>query len=265
MSSILDTLLQEKRREVEAQRERLPLSTLEREVASLPPPLNLSGALWGEEIRLIAEVKRASPSKGPLNPNLDPVGMAITYAQSGASAISVLTDRHFQGSLDDLRRVAEAVHPLGVPVLRKDFVLDPYQLYEARAAGADGVLLIVAALTQEGLTTLLREAQGLWLQCLVEVHTQGELERALAAGAEIIGINNRNLHTFHTDLSVTERLAPCIPKGKIVVSESGIATRQDVVRVRKAGVHAVLVGEALVTSPDPGGKIRELLGTAHGR
>lgn len=265
MPSILDTILQEKRREVVAQRERIPLSTLEREVASLPPPLNLSGALWGEDIRLIAEVKRASPSKGLLNPNLDPAAMAVTYAQSGAAAISVLTDRYFQGSLDDLRQVADAVHPLGVPVLRKDFLLDPYQLYEARAAGADGVLLIVAALTQEHLVALLREARRLWLQCLVEVHTEGELERALAAEAEVIGINNRDLHTFHTDLAVTERLAPRIPKGKIVVSESGIASRQDVVRVRKAGVHAVLVGEALVTSPDPGAKIRELLGIAQGR
>lgn len=265
MLSILDAILHEKRKEVEAQRERLPLDSLERQVATLPPPLNLSGALWGEDIRLIAEVKRASPSKGVLNPNLDPYSMALRYARSGASAISVLTDRHFHGSVDDLRLAAETVHPLGVPVLRKDFILDPYQLYEARAAGSDGVLLIVATLSQEGLTALLREARGLWLQCLVEVHTEGELERALLAGAEIIGINNRDLHTFHTDLAVTERLAPRIPRGKIVVSESGIATRQDVVRVRKAGAHAVLVGEALVTSPDPGGKIRELLGINQGR
>ncbi|MFN3974791.1 MAG: indole-3-glycerol phosphate synthase TrpC [Dehalococcoidia bacterium] len=264
MPSILDAILHEKRKEVDAQQERLPLASLERQVATLPPPLNLSGALWGEGIRLIAEVKRASPSKGPLNPNLDPHSMALLYARSGASAISVLTDHHFQGSLDDLRLVAEAVHPLGVPVLRKDFILDPYQLYEARAAGADGVLLIVAALSQEGLTTLLREARGLWLQCLVEVHTEGELERALLAGAEIIGINNRNLHTFHTDLAVTERLAPRIPRGKVVVSESGIATRKDVVRVRKAGAHAVLVGEALVTSPDPAAKLRELVGDLRG-
>ncbi|MCS7207282.1 MAG: indole-3-glycerol phosphate synthase TrpC [Dehalococcoidia bacterium] len=262
MPTILEAILQEKRREVDAQKGRLPLAHLERQVAGLPPPLNLSGALWGPPVRLMAEVKRASPSKGALNPHLDPVALATTYAHSGAAAISVLTDRHFQGSLDDLRRVAEAVHPLGIPVLRKDFILDVYQLYEARAAGADGVLLIVAALTQEELTALLREAGRLWLQCLVEVHTEAEMERALAAGAEIIGINNRDLHTFHTDLAVTERLAPRVPRGKVVVSESGIATRQDVVRVQRAGVHAILVGEALVTSPDPAAKIRELLGKA---
>jgi indole-3-glycerol phosphate synthase len=262
MPTLLQSLLEAKRREVEEAKGRVPLADLERQALSSPLPLNLAGALWGPSVRLMAEVKRASPSKGPLNPSLDPAALAALYVRNGAAAVSVLTDRHFQGDLEDLRQVVAAARPLGAPVLRKDFILDPYQLYEARAAGADGVLLIVAALAPQDLRTLLREAQRLRLHCLVEVHTEEEVEQALAAEAEIIGINNRDLHTFSVDLGVTERLAPLIPRGKVVVSESGIHTRQDVLRMRRAGVHAVLVGEALVTAPDPGAKVRELLGEA---
>ena len=155
--------------------------------------------------------------------------------------------------------VKDAVGPAGAPVLRKDFIFDPYQVHEARAYGADAILLIVAILTPERLKDLLEISQSLWLQALTEVHTEEEMDTALAAGAEIIGINNRDLRTFNTDISLTERLAPRVPTGKITVSESGIHSHKDLVRLRRAGVHAVLVGEALVTAPDPGARVRALL------
>jgi len=262
MPDFLERILTRKREEVARQKVRVPLSDLEARIRTLPHPRNFSGALWADEVALIAEVKRASPSAGDLNPHLDPPSLARAYAEAGASALSVLTDAHFRGTLEDLQAVRSAVGPLGLPVLRKDFILDPYQVYEARAWGADAVLLIVSALSPSLLRELLEVARSLWVQCLVEVHTEPELETALEAGAEVIGINNRDLHTFETDLSVTERLAPRIPRGKIVVSESGIWTRADVVRVRRAGVHAVLVGSALVTAPNPSAKVRELLGRA---
>lgn len=260
MADLLERLLAAKREEVARRKAQVPLSDLEAQVRELPPPRNFSGALWTDDIALIAEVKRASPSAGELNPHLDPAHLARLYGEAGASAISVLTDLHFQGTLEDLAAVRRAVEPLGLPVLRKDFILDPYQVYEARVWGADAVLLIAAALSPGLLRELLAVARSLWVQCLVEVHTEAELETALSAGAEVIGINNRDLRTFETDLSVTERLAPRVPRGRIVVSESGILTRADVVRARRAGAHAVLVGSALVTAPDPSAKVRELLG-----
>ncbi|MBI4338037.1 MAG: indole-3-glycerol phosphate synthase TrpC [Chloroflexi bacterium] len=260
MPTILDRIVEAKRRELEQQRARVPLTELERRCGAMPPPLNFSGALWGQDIRLIAEVKKASPSRGLLRADFDPVALARSYAENGAAAVSVLTDAHFQGELAHLVAVKEVLRPTGVPVLRKDFVYDPYQLWEARAAGADAVLLIVAILSLSQLKELLSVAASLWLQCLVEVHDKAELQVALEAGAEVIGVNNRDLRTFQTDLAVTERLAKLVPKGKILVSESGIFTRQDMLRLRKLGVHAALVGEAIVTAPDPGAKVRELLG-----
>ena len=255
--TILDRIVAAKRQEVAEHQARTPLSALERRIAELPPPHNFAGALVGDRVRVIAEVKKASPSRGVLRADLDPAGLARAYVDAGAAALSVLTDRHFQGTLEDLAAVRQAAP--GVPVLRKDFVVDPYQLYEARAHGADAALLIVACLSPQELRALLREAMGLWVQCLVEVHTEGELRAALEVGAEVVGINNRDLRTFHTDLAVTERLAPLVPPGRLVVSESGIATREDVERVRRCGVHAVLVGEALVTAPDPGARLRALV------
>ena len=162
--------------------------------------------------------------------------------------------------MEDLATARKAVEPWGLPLLRKDFTLEPYHLYEARTWGADAVLLIVAALPSRDLRGLLEEAKALRLQCLVELHTEQELQKALEAGAEVVGINNRDLHTFTTDLSVTERLSPLVPRGKVIVSESGLFSRADVLRMRRAGAHAVLVGEALVTAPNPGAKLRELLG-----
>ena len=259
MATILDSIVAVKREEVAHRKAETPQAELERRIASRPVPLNLSGALWGDDVRLIAEVKKASPSKGLLRADFDPQALARTYEANGAAAVSVLTDRHFQGTVEHLSAVKSAV---GIPVLRKDFVTDPYQVYEARAYGADALLLIVAVLDPAQLRALLAEAAGLWLQCLVEVHNRAEMEEALDAGAEVIGVNNRDLHTFHTDIQVTEELAPLVPRGKFLVSESGISARDDLRRLRRMGVHAVLVGEALVTAQDPGAKVRELLGQA---
>ena len=189
--------------------------------------------------------------------------LARTYADNGAAAVSCLTDPRFQGEPAHLTAIKESGAAGRLPLLRKDFIFDPYQVYETRAMGADGLLLIAAVLSPELLKRLLETAQSLWLQCLVEVHTEGELQTALDAGAEIIGINNRDLHTFATDLAVTERLAPQVPRGKVVVSESGIFTRDDLRRLNRVRVNAALVGEALVTAPDTAAKVRELTGQRH--
>ena len=260
MPTILDDIVAAKRGELERQRSEVPLEALEQRIATQPRPLNFSGALLGDRVRLIAEVKKASPSRGLLCPDFDPVRLANAYVENGAAAISVLTDPRFQGTLDHLAEVKHAVLSQGTPVLRKDFIFDPYQVYEARACGADAILLIVAILTPQKIAELLTLSRRFWMQCLIEVHTQEELEIALDAGAEIIGINNRDLRTFHTDLSVTEELARLMPRGKVVVSESGISVREDMLKLRRLGVHAALVGEALVTAPDVGAKVRELAG-----
>lgn len=263
MPSILDEIVAAKHEELAEAKQSAPLAAVEQAAARLHsagPPLNLSEALSGGGIRLIAEVKKASPSRGLLSPDFDPVRLAGTYVANGAAAVSCLTDPRFQGELAHLSAIKQSGASGSAPVLRKDFIFDPYQVYEARAAGADGILLIVAILEPPLLKELLRTAQALSMQCLVEVHDEGELEIALDAGAEIIGINNRDLHTFTTDLAVTQRLAPLVPRGKVVVSESGIFTRDDLRLLDHVGVNAVLVGEALVTAPDVGAKVRELSG-----
>jgi indole-3-glycerol phosphate synthase/phosphoribosylanthranilate isomerase len=260
MPTILEKIVVEKRKELEAQKAQVSQSQLEQRIKAQPMPLNLSGALMGDRVRLIAEVKKASPSRGLLTPNFDPMALATTYVNNGAAAISVLTDPRFQGTPEHLIAVKEATKTRRVPVLRKDFIFDSYQVMEARAWAADALLLIVAILSAQQLKDLLRLCQRFWLQTLVEVHNEAELEQALQAGAEIIGINNRDLHTFKTDLAVTERLVPKVPRGKIIVSESGIFTAQDVTQLRGLRVNAVLVGEALVTSQDTPAKVRELAG-----
>lgn len=239
----------------------IPLEELRRRLEGISAPLDFAGALQGGSVRLIAEVKKASPSKGLLCPQFDPVTLATTYAQNGAAAISVLTEEpHFQGSLEHLALIRDTLRQreLSVPLLRKDFLFDPYQVYESRAAGADAILLIVAILSDAQLRDLLQLSHELGMACLVEVHDEAELERALSAGAKIIGINNRNLHTFETRLEVTQRLRPLVPQGRLVVSESGISSRHDVERLREWGVNAVLVGEALVTAADVAAKVRDL-------
>ena len=260
MPNILDDIVVAKREELERQKPDVPLEALERRIATQPKPLNLSGALLGDRVRLIAEVKKASPSRGLLCPDFDPVRLATTYVENGAAAVSVLTDPRFQGTLDHLEAVKQAVLPRGTPVLRKDFIFEPYQVFEARARGADAILLIAAILAPGEMSELLALSNRFWMQCLVEVHTREELEIALEAGAEIIGINNRDLHTFQTDLSVTHELARLVPRGKIVVSESGIRSNEDMVKLGRLGVHAALVGEAIVTDADVAAKVRELAG-----
>ena len=260
MPNILDDIVAAKRQELALQKEAVPLVALQKQAAEQLRPLNLSGALMGGGIRLIAEVKKASPSRGLLCPDFDPVRLAGTYAANGAAAISVLTDPRFQGELGHLTLVKTSGASLRAPVLRKDFLFDPYQVYEARAAGADALLLIAAILSSQQLQDLLSLSQELWMQCLVEVHDEDELQMALDSGAEIIGINNRDLRTFTTDLAVTERLAPLVPRGKVIVSESGIGSREHLQRLRPARVNAVLVGESLVTAADVAEKVREFTG-----
>jgi indole-3-glycerol phosphate synthase len=236
----------------------MPQAALVESCRRLPAPRDFAGALVGPPgpVRVIAELKKASPSRGVLAESFAPVSLARVYEAAGAAAISVLTDeRHFQGRLDLLGEVRAAV---GCPLLRKDFILDEYQVWEARAAGADAILLIVAILEDPELADLMAAASGLGLTTLVEVHTPQELGTALRIGAGVIGINNRDLRTFETRLETTLDLLPAIPPGPIVVSESGFFTADDVRRVAEAGVGAVLVGEALVRAKDPAAKLREL-------
>ncbi len=263
MSGILAEILEHKRRELETATAReSPDALAARAARREDPPRGFRAALLGGETpRVIAELKRRSPSKGEIRPGFDPVACARAYAEGGAAAISVLTDeRYFGGDLAYLDAVRAAV-PL--PLLRKDFVVDPYQVDEARAEGADAVLLIVRALDPETLGALRERAAGLGLDALVEVHDEEELEVALDAGADLIGRNNRDLRTFKTDLSVTERLAPRLcAAGVAVVGESGVFTLDDIRRLEAAGVDAVLVGEALMRQPDVAQALRVLRGTA---
>jgi indole-3-glycerol phosphate synthase len=257
--SILTKIVDVKRREVERLKVEMPLANLIKRIDAQTPPLSATEALRGENVGIVAEIKKASPAKGLLMPNFDAGALAETYVENGASAISVLTNvDHFQGSLEYLEVARRVAYPKGIPILRKEFIFDPYQVYEARAYGADFILLIVAMLDVDDLTAFQELARQLGMECLVEVHDEGEVVVALDIGASIIGINNRDLRTFTTDIETTERLAPSIPAGKTIVSESGINTRQHIERVRLAGAHAALIGEALVTSGDPGAKLREL-------
>jgi indole-3-glycerol phosphate synthase len=257
---VLDDIIAHKRSEVSRQRTRRSVGTLEAECRGLPPARDFEAALRSRGTRrvsLIAEVKRASPSHGVLKADLDPVSQARAYVGAGAAAVSVLTDeKYFRGSLDDLVAVRAAVR---ASVLRKEFIVEEYQLWESRAAGADAVLLIVAALDQEALSDLTQAAKAIGLSTLVEVHTAQELERALALGVPVIGVNNRDLQTLKTSLVPSLSLLPLIPSGPVAVSESGITTGADVERVVLAGAHAVLVGEGLVRATDVGAKVRELL------
>ncbi len=263
-ASLLERILAHKRIEVARRQAKIPLSRLRASIEQAPPVRDFAAALrLPERVALIAEVKKASPSRGVLLEKFNHLELARTYANNGAAALSVLTDvRFFQGSLKFLEGI-RCMPQQAVPLLRKDFMLNPYQIYEARVYGADAVLLIVAALDDATLCQLLELTHTLGMHALVEVHTAAELERALAAGARIIGVNNRDLHTFETSLHTTVELAARLPAGTerpLLVSESGIFTAADVVQLRQCGVDAVLVGEALVTAPDIGARVRELAG-----
>lgn len=264
MPNILDQIVAAKRAAVAYQRLVGPMSEMQRWVRDWPPAPDLAAALRGDgrldrhPVRLIAEVKKASPSRGLLCPDFNPRRLARTYVDNGAAAVSVLTDDHFQGEPRHLSAIKETGAALPAPVLRKDFIFDPWQVYESRVMGADAFLLIAAILAPSQLAELLALGREVGMTALVEVHTPAEIQTALDAGAAIIGINNRDLRTFQTDLAVTEQLAPQIPRDKVIVSESGIFTREHLQRLARLGVNAVLVGEALVTAPDIAAQVREL-------
>jgi indole-3-glycerol phosphate synthase len=259
MTTILDQIVASKRREIEEARCRVSEAELEKRLPAAPPVRDFRAALEQPEgVQVIAEVKKASPSAGLLRADFDPVQIARTYERHGAAAISVLTDApFFQGHLSYLEQIRAAVAP---PVLRKDFILDRYQLVEARAAGADAVLLIAEILPGDVLPRLLRQVHELGMQALVELYDADNLPRVLDSGARLIGVNNRDLRTFVTRLEHTLELAPRLPAGCCLVSESGIRSWEDVVRLRQAGVRAVLVGETLMRSADIGARLDELTG-----
>jgi indole-3-glycerol phosphate synthase len=255
---MLNKIIAQKREEVEQRKKVATIAYLQQRIARQKPTLDLALALKGDHIRLIAEVKQASPSRGMLSPNFNPIELAQTYAEGGAAAISVLTEaNYFMGSIEHLAAIKEVV---GLPLLRKDFIFDLYQVYESRAYGADALLLIASILRQEQLKELISLSHSLGLRCLVEVHNEGEVERAVLSESEIIGINNRDLNTFTVDINTTRRLRPLIPQERIVVSESGIKSKRDIEKLGKWGVDAVLVGEALVAAGDVLAKMKELMG-----
>ena len=262
LPDILKTIVARKREELAAARAAMPLAALKGRVANLEePPRGFVRALracvesgW---TAVIAEVKKGSPSKGVIRADFDPIAIAEIYAQHGAACLSVLTDeRFFNGHLRFLSLIREQVR---LPLLRKDFLYDRYQLWEAREAGADAVLLIAAMLEPAQVADLVAEAAEIGLDVLLEVHDERELEMALQVPVELVGINNRDLRTFHTDLAVTERLAPRIPAERLVVAESGIASRADVQRLQTAGAKVFLIGECLMRAADIGAKLEELL------
>ncbi len=261
--TILDEIVAWKRVELERRMADRSLEKLRQAAVRAAPPRDWIGALRGPGVSLIAEVKRASPSAGLLRPGLDPAALAAEYEQAGAAALSVLTDaRYFQGDLDDLRAARAAV---SLPVLRKDFVISPYQVYEARAAGADAVLLIVAVLDDGALEDLHHLANALGMAALVEVHDEAELRRALAIAPAVVGVNNRDLRTFRVDVDTTARLRAQIPDKVVLVAESGVGTPADVMRLAAIGVDAMLVGEALVRATRPGQVARKLVQAGRGK
>ena len=257
MSDFLNTIRRLKEEEIATLEQQTPIKALKTVILDLPPARDFRAALRRPGISLIGEVKKSSPSAGIIAEKLDPASIALEYEIGGASAISVLTESaYFGGDLSDLTAVKKTVE---LPILRKDFIIDPYQVYEARAAGADAILLIAELLDLEQLTDYLRLAHDLGLSCLVESHSREELEKAIKSGAEIIGVNNRNLKTLKVNINTSIKLLPLIPPDRIRVAESGIKSVEDVESVSRAGADAILVGEALVRSKNPGLKIGELI------
>jgi len=255
---ILEKIIEAKEDEVARLSRVRPLQELKHAIADLPSPSNFFKAISGRGCAVIAEIKRRSPSKGTLREDFDPVRIALIYEENGAAAVSVLTDRvFFSGADTHLADISRSVH---LPLLRKDFIIDLYQIYETRYLQADAILLIVGILEKEQLREYVSFAQSLGLSVLCEVHTERELEKALASEAKIIGINNRDLTTFSVDLNTSLTLAASIPEDRIIVSESGIRSRSDIELLTNAGIHVFLIGETLMTSDDAGRKLQELLG-----
>jgi indole-3-glycerol phosphate synthase len=258
VATFLETVVERTQADVARRQRQTPAAELEARLGPARRGRPFSEALIDEGISLIAEMKRASPSRGPIRPGASVAEIVTAYQDAGARAVSVLTESaHFGGSLDDL---AEARAACDLPLLRKDFVIDPYQVLEARAAGADAVLLIVAALGRERLGELMGAASDLGMDSLIEVHDEDEVEVAVEAGAELLGINNRDLHSLEVDLGTTFRLMADVPAGTVVVAESGITERGHVADLEDAGVDAILVGEALMRADDPAHAVRDLLG-----
>lgn len=258
MSTFLETVVEHTQKHLEKRKKKRSEAELLALLGPVPRGRPFSEALVAEGISLIAEMKRSSPSKGPIRPDAGVTEIVTAYQDAGASAVSVLTEpKWFGGSLDDLVEARAALH---IPILRKDFIVDPYQLMEARLVGADAALLIVAALGRERLEELMAAAGELGLDTLVEVHDEDEVQTAVEAGAEIIGINNRDLHSLEVDLRTSFRLLADVPAGTVVVAESGITTREDVLELEEAGVDAILVGETLMRHPDPRDGVRAILG-----
>jgi indole-3-glycerol phosphate synthase len=258
--AVLRDILARKREEVRERRARRPLTSLESAISEQSPPRGFAAAVQSAAAEpasaVIAEVKKASPSKGVIREHFDPPQIAMSYERGGASCLSVLTDVDFFQGADDYLRAARAACAL--PVLRKDFVVDPYQVVEARALGADAVLLIVAALDQDQMLELAAAAAEVGCDVLVEIHDRAELERAVEVDSPLLGINNRDLHTFTSSLETTFNLLPHVPSGRTVVTESAIHCREDVARMRGQGVNAFLVGEAFMRAEEPGEKLKEL-------
>ena len=255
-ATLLDRLVEESRAEVEVRKAAVPLDRLERRARAIAPARNLRGALRGDRLAVIAEMKARTPLLGRLSDTYSPAKLAAAYAGAGAAALSVLCQATSFGGRPE--HVAEAREAAELPILRKDFVVDEYQLVEARAFGADSVLLIAAVLDRKRLGTFLDLARGLGMEPLVEVHDEAEVESALAAGAAVVGVNHRDLATFQVDLGLTGHLRRLLPPDVVVVAESGIRTADDARRVRAAGADAILVGEALMRASDPARKLREL-------
>ena len=255
---ILDKIIAHKKLEVEAQKQHTPLDEIKRDLADIEPVRGFKEAISAPgKVNLIAEIKKASPSRGIIRNDFDPEAIARIYEENGAAAISVLTDREFfQGDLSFLAMARSVTS--SAPILRKDFIIDEYQIYQARLAGADAILLIAAALDPLTLEKFLSVARDMDLDCLVEAHSRDELTMILGTSASIIGINNRDLRTFETDIRTTAELMPVVPEGKIVVSESGISSKADVEFLQECGVNAMLVGESLMKSDDIGLRMRQL-------
>jgi indole-3-glycerol phosphate synthase len=259
MPDILRRILANTRDELAARMAAVPPAEVRAMAADAPEPRELATSLRTDQVAIIAEIKRASPSAGAIRKgSFDPAAIARQYEEAGAAALSVLTDEEFFAG--KLRYLTAARAACSIPVLRKDFIIDEYQLHEARAAGADAALLIVAALEAAQLSDLLELAQSLGMTALVESHDEAELEVALGSGAEVLGVNNRDLRTFEVDLGTTERLAEMVPEGRVLVAESGVHTRDDVERLADAGADAALVGTALMRADDPGEALRRLAG-----
>ena len=255
---ILQKIVENKREEVARQKEILPLGELRQMLADRPPTRDFEGAIRDRGCAVIAEVKRSSPSKGLIREDFNPIEIAGIYADNGASAISILTEQKFFGG--NSAYVPQIRRAVRLPLLRKDFIIDPYQINETRVLGADALLLIARLLEAGELRDFIGLASELGLAALVEVHNEADVEKAISSGARLVGINNRDLATFRTDLEVSIRLARRIPKGVTVVSESGINCRGEIEKLMEAGIHAFLVGESLMREKDIGKKLRELLG-----